>query len=90
MVVCSWNDETSATMTSHGSSITSSKGRPMFPAATVRTPDALSMAVISIVTVLFPFVPVTAMTGTDAASSPRSMSPRTVTPAASAATNAGW
>ena len=41
-------------------------------------------------TVLFPFVPVTATTGTVAASNPRSMSPRTATPAAAAATNAGW
>ncbi len=61
----------------------------MLPAATLRTPDALSIAAISVVTVLFPFVPVTAITGTRAASSPRSMSPRTSTPAASAARNAG-
>ena len=72
-----------------GSSTTSSSGRPMLPAATARTPDASSIAVMSVVTVLLPFVPVTATTGTRAASIPRSITPGNGTRRARAA-NAGW
>ncbi len=62
----------------------------MLPAATVRTPDASSIAAIIVVTVVFPFVPVTATIGTRARSAARSISLRTAMPRACAAAMAGW
>ena len=77
----SWNDDTSATSTSASSSTASSSVRPMFPAATARRPDASSIAAVRLVTVVFPFVPVTATIGAAARSAARSISLRTATPA---------
>ncbi len=56
-----------------------------------RTPaGVLEHRADSVVTVDLPFVPLTTTTGTVAASTARSRSPRTATPAARAATIAGW
>ena len=85
----SWNDDTSATMTpadaNAGRRLRRCSGRPMLPAAIVRTPDASSIAAIIVVTVVFPFVPVTATIGTRARSAARSISLRTAMPRADAA-----
>ena len=62
----------------------------MFPTAGARRPACSSIALTSVVTVDLPFVPLTTTTGTVAASTARSRSPRTATPAARAATIAGW
>ncbi len=51
----------------------------MFPAATARRPDASSIAAVRLVTVVFPFVPVTATIGAVARSAARSISLRTAT-----------
>ena len=81
----SWNDDTSATSTSVASATASINGRPMFPAVSARTPEAMSMAAVSDVTVVFPFVPVTPTIGTRARSAARSISLRTGTLSARAA-----
>ena len=96
VVSSSWNDDTSATTTSTGSShAASSSGRPMLPAAIARTPDAVSISAISVVTVVFPLVPVTATSRGASArprsrSAARSISDRTGDPAAASRTMAGW
>ncbi len=61
----------------------------MLPAAIARRPEASSIAAVRLVTVVFPFVPVTATIGTRVRSPARSISLRTGTFAARAAVIAG-
>ncbi len=64
-MVSSWNELTSTVSTSRSrsSSATSESGLPMLPQAMVRCPHAFSICASNSVVVVFPFVPVMAMTG---------------------------
>ncbi len=66
----------------------SMNGRPMFPTASARLPASRRISVTSEVTVVFPFVPVIAMTGTLASENASSISATIL--AWSATVKMGW
>ena len=76
-MVSSWNELTSTVSTSRSccSSATSQSGLPMLPQAIVRCPHAFNICASNSVVVVFPFVPVMAMTGTFTDRQPNSSSP---------------
>jgi len=67
---------------------------PMLPAGAARSPPATSIAAVSCVVVVLPFVPVTLIHSAGLTLSRRrqasSMSPHTVTEVCSAQSNCGW
>ena len=68
----------------------STSGVSVLPHATARRPDATSISVTMVVTVVLPSVPVMATIGRSSQRAARSNSDSTGTPARSAATKAGW
>jgi hypothetical protein len=59
----SWKLDTSTTIRSGVDPTRSVRAVPILPAAAAPTPDASSIPAIRVVTVVFPFVPVTATIG---------------------------
>ncbi|CAB4564815.1 unannotated protein [freshwater metagenome] len=90
-VVAKRNEEASTTKTSiSGSEIASTKGVSVLPQAIDRTPEARSIAVTMVVTVVFPSVPVMATIGRESHRSARSNSDSIATPSALASPKIGW
>jgi hypothetical protein len=70
-----WKLDSSIAQNSASASINSSSGSPMLPASAVRRPSARRKCAISALTVLLPFVPVTAITRASGCSANQSAVP---------------